>query len=580
MSSTRLRVREHDARVGPVPAPASEDRPRRARRPAGRRPRRRPFRYPLPGLAGALVFLCVSLTPSLLPRTGLTQGLISGITAAFGYAVGVLAAAAWRAVADRDARPARRRSWLVLAGVALVSFVAATAYGRYWQARIRELMDAPADSALSVVVVPLVAGAVFVVLVALARAVRRVCGWITVLLDRWIGARAARAIGWAVVVVGSVLLLNGVVVDRLVAAADAAFSVRNDRTDDGVLRPTAAERSGGPGSLVSWASLGREGRTFVGTGPSAAEIAAFTGAPAPQPVRAYAGLDSAPTAELRARLAVDDLERAGGLDRAVLVVVTTTGSGWVDPGAVDSVEYLTGGDSAAVAIQYSYLPSVVSYLVDSDRARDAGRELFDAVYDRWNRLPLDDRPRLVVAGESLGSFGGETAFSGEYDLRNRTAGAVFAGPPEFNTLFREFVSDRDEGSPEIEPVYRNGRTVRFTDDPGEAVAPASEPWEGSRVLYLLHPSDPVVWWTPELAYARPTWLEEHRGDDVVDAMRWIPFVTFWQVTADLPFAGNVPDGHGHVYTSQYVDAWAQVLQPPGWDAARAQQLRDLLEAAA
>jgi uncharacterized membrane protein len=567
----QLRVPEDRTRTDP-------DRPEPPRRSVRRRPRRRPFRYTLPGLVGALVFLCVSLTPSLLPRTGLTQGLISGITAAFGYGVGVVAAGAWRAIVDRDARPARRRSWLVLGGVALASFVAATAYGRYWQARIRELMDAPADSALSVVVVPLVAGGVFVLLIALSRAVRRVYSWIALLLDRWIGARAARAVGWTVVVAGTALLLNGVVVDQLVAAADEAFSVRNDRTDDGVVAPTTAERSGGPGSLVSWESLGREGRTFVGTGPSGDEIAAFTGAPAPQPVRAYAGLDSAPTAELRARLAVDDLARAGGLDRGVLAVVTTTGSGWVDPGAVDSVEYLAGGDSAAVAIQYSYLPSFVSYLVDSDRAREAGRELFDAVYERWNRLPLDDRPRLVVVGESLGSFGAETAFSGEYDLRNRTGGAVFAGPPEFNTLYREFVSDRDEGSREIEPEYRDGRTVRFTDDPGQAIAPTTEPWDGARVLYLLHPSDPVVWWTPELVYARPTWLEEHRGDDVVDAMRWIPFVTFWQVTADLPFATNVPDGHGHVYGSQYVDAWAHVLQPPDWDAERAEQLRDLLEA--
>jgi uncharacterized membrane protein len=562
-----------DDRTRPDP-----ERPQRVRRTVRRRPFRRPFRYTLPGLSGALVLLCVSLTPSLLPRTGLTQGLISGITAAFGYAVGVLAAAAWRAVVDRDPRPTRRRSWLVLGGVALVCYVAATVYGRYWQARIRELMDAPADSALSVVVVPLVAGAVFVVLVALARAVRRVYTWIALLLDRWIGARAARAVGWAVVVVGSALLLSGVVADRLVAAADKVFSVRNDRTDEGVVQPTSAERSGGPGSLVDWGSLGREGRTFVGTGPSADDIAAFTGAPAPQPVRAYAGLDSAPTAEQRARLAVDDLVRAGGLDRAVLAVVTTTGSGWVDPGSVDSVEYLAGGDTAAVAIQYSYLPSFVSYVVDSDRARESGRELFDAVYDRWSRLPLDDRPRLVVVGESLGSFGAETAFSGEHDLRNRTGGAVLAGPPQFNTLFREFVDDRDAGSPEIAPEYRDGRTVRFTDDPTRAVPPAGEPWDGTRVLYLLHASDPVVWWTPELMYARPTWLEEHRGDDVVDAMRWIPFVTFWQVTADMPFATNVPDGHGHVYTSQYVDAWAQVLQPPGWTPERAGQLRDLITA--
>jgi uncharacterized membrane protein len=75
---------------------------------------------------------------------------------------------------------------------------------------------------------------------------------------------------------------------------------------------------------------------------------------------------------------------------------------------------------------------------------------------------------------------------------------------------------------------------------------------------------------------RPDWLEEAPGDDVVDVVRWIPFVTFWQATADLPFATNVPDGHGHVYTTQYVDAWAQVLQPAGWTDAKADRLRGLL----
>jgi uncharacterized membrane protein len=551
-------------------------RPHRGRRSIRRRPRRRPFRYTLPGLAGAVVFLCLSLFPSLLPRTGLTQGLISGITAAFGYAVGVVAANVWNAFAGRDARPARRRSWLVLGVLALVLYAAATVFGRYWQARIRDLMDAPADSALSVLVVPAVAAVVFVLLIALSRALHRVYRWIAVLLNRWTGPRAARAVGWAVVVGGAALLLSGVVVDQLVAAADRVFSVRNDRTDDGVLQPTAAERSGGPGSLVPWESLGREGRKFVASGGSAEEIAAFSGTAALEPVRAYAGLDSAPTAEARAALAVDDLARAGGFDRGLLVVVTTTGSGWVDPGSVDSVEHLTGGDSAAVAVQYSYLPSWISYLVDKDRARESGRELFDAVYDRWSKLPLDDRPRLVVVGESLGSYGGETAFSGEYDLRNRTGGAVFAGPPNFNTLAREFVDDRDPGSREVAPEYRDGRTVRFTDDPGAGVAPTAAPWDGSRVLYLLHASDPIVWWSPQLAYARPDWLEEARGDDVVDAVRWIPFVTFWQVTADLPFATNVPSGHGHVYSAEYVDAWAQVLQPPGWTDEKAQRLRDLL----
>ena len=77
--------------------------------------------YSLPGLVGALVFLCLSLSPSLLPRTGLIQGLVCGITAAFGYGIGVLAAWMWRAFADREARPARRRSWQILAVVAAVA---------------------------------------------------------------------------------------------------------------------------------------------------------------------------------------------------------------------------------------------------------------------------------------------------------------------------------------------------------------------------------------------------------------------------------------------------------------------------
>jgi uncharacterized membrane protein len=538
--------------------------------------RRRWFRYTLPGLAGALLFLCWSLTPSLLPRTGATQGLISGITAAFGYAVGVTLAYVWRAFADRPARPPRRRSWLILAAVAAIAYAGAMVFGRYWQARIRDLMDAPPDSTMSLLVIPAVAAVVFALILAVSRALRWMYRSLARLLDGWIGERAALAVGWLVIVFGAILLLNGVVLDQLVAAADKTFSVRNGTTEDGSVQPPVPERSGGPGSLISWESLGREGRAFVGTGPTVEEIAAFTGAPAQEPVRAYAGLDSEATTEQRARLAVEDLERAGGLERSFLVVLTTTGSGWVDPGAVDSVEYLTGGDSATIAIQYSYLPSVLSYMVDADRARVAGRELFDAVFERWSELSPGDRPRLLVAGESLGSFGGETAFSGEFDLRNRSDGAVFAGPPNFNTLFREFVDDRDPDSSEVAPEYRDGRTVRFTDEPQDAVSPLGEPWNDSRVLYLMHASDPIVWWSPQLIYGRPDWLEEHRGDDVVGAMRWIPFVTFWQVTADLPFASNVPEGHGHVYTTQYVDAWAQVLRIPDWTPEKADRLREII----
>jgi uncharacterized membrane protein len=537
---------------------------------------RRRFRYTLPGAWVALVFACLAFTPSLLPRSALLQGIVCGITAAIGYGLGVAGAWTWRAFADREPRPAPPGAWRVFAVTAAAALLLALSLGLWWQAQLRDLMGMPAPNPLLLLLLPLVAAALFTGLVALSRWLRGVYHWFARRLQRWIGPRAANALGWVAVVALTYLVVSGVLLNGLAALADRGFSVRNSATAEGVAPPTTALRSGGPGSLVSWESLGRQGRTITGTGPSAKAIAEFTGSPAKEPIRAYAGTLSAEDVEARAELAVDDLERAGGFDRGNLLVATTTGSGWLDSGAVDSFEYETGGDSAIVAMQYSYLPSWLSFLVDQKKAREAGRQLFDAVYDRWSKLPPDHRPRLFAFGLSLGSFGGETAFSGEYDLRNRTAGTLFAGPPNFNTLYRQFTDDRDAGTHEVEPVYKGGRTVRFANHVAAGVPPAATAWDGPRVLYLQHPSDPIVWWSPRLIWDRPDWMSEPYGSDVLGAMTWIPFVTFWQVTADLPLATGVPDGHGHDYHREFVDGWATVLQPAGWTTDKAERLRDIV----
>ncbi|MCY1046339.1 alpha/beta-hydrolase family protein, partial [Corallococcus sp. bb12-1] len=109
------------------------------------------------------------------------------------------------------------------------------------------------------------------------------------------------------------------------------------------------------------------------------------------------------------------------------------------------------------------------------------------------------------------------------------------------------------------------------------IPPADTPWGPSRVLYLLHPSDPIIWWSPGLMVKRPDWLREPRGPDVLGAMVWIPFVTFWQVTADLPLGMKVPPGYGHVYTGEHVDGWVALLQPEGWSADKSARLRELLK---
>jgi len=539
------------------------------------RPRRLLY-VTLPGCWGALIAGCLSFTPSLLPRTGTIQGIVWGITAAIGYGLGVLIAWIWRAFAGRGVRHSRHRSWLVFFISAAVLVVVFFGLGQYWQSEIRNLMGVTEYNIALVVASPFIAALIFCLILLIGRSLRGLYRWAAQLLSRWIGRSAAHAVGWTLVAGLAYLVVTGLLLQGFVNVMNEAYSVRDTKTAEGIHQPITSLRSGGPGSVIPWDTLGWQGRNFIGKGPSVSDIEKFTGQPAMEPIRIYSGLASASDAEARADLAVRDLERAGGFQRKNLLVVTTTGSGWVDPALVDSFEYLSGGDAATVAIQYSYLPSWISYLVDQSKAREAGRALFDAVYGAWAQLPQGQRPKLYVAGESLGSFGGETAFSGEQGMANLTDGALWAGPPNFNTLFREFSDHRDAGSPEVQPIYQDGRIVRFADDATKAIPPGGQPWDGTRVLYMMHPSDPIVWWSPHLIFSKPDWTSEPPGPDVLGSIFWMPFVTFWQVTADLPFATGVPAGHGHKYTSEYVDGFNAIMRPVGVTQAQLTDLRKII----
>ncbi|WP_454194901.1 alpha/beta hydrolase [Nocardia sp. Marseille-Q1738] len=537
------------------------------------------------GLVVATVFFALSVTPSLLPRDWLFQGLISGINAALGYGVGCLLEWLFRLWVRPRLKFSPPPTWVRYAAKSAILFTAALSaalmlvQSARWQREITALMGMAGTTTPAYLRTGLLSVAVGAAAVAVYRTVREIILFLARLLNRWVRVprELAPAAGFLVLVLLAVTIFNGVAVRAFFAVANSAFSVRSDHTSVNAVQPQQPERSGSPGSLAKWETLGFEGRWFVSHGPSASRITSVTGRPAKEPIRAYVGLASVDRDEEPAELAVAELERTGAFDRQVLVVVTTTGTGWVNALAAGAMEYMYDGDTAIVATQYSYLPSVLSFLADRGKAAAAGKDLFDAVYQHWTARPPHQRPKLLVYGESLGSQGSEAAFDGLADLRAKVDGALWVGPPNSNRLWQQFVERRDPGSDEVEPVYADGLVVRFANDAADLARPNSE-WRPPRIAYLQHASDPIVWWSTDLIFSQPDWLSEPRGSDVSSQMRWWPFVTFWQVAADLTNAQAVTDGHGHRYGSLVLDGWAAIAAPPDWTAERSERIRAEVEA--
>ena len=60
-----------------------------------------------------------------------------------------------------------------------------------------------------------------------------------------------------------------------------------------------------------------------------------------------------------------------------------------------------------------------------------------------------------------------------------------------------------------------------------------------------------MFFSSDLAFSRPEWLADgQRGPDVSLTMGWVPLVTMWQVLLDMPGAGEVPTGYGHMYSAR------------------------------
>ena len=525
-------------------------------------------------LAG--IFFAFSLAPSLLPRPIFVQGVLSGLSLAAGYALGIAGIWLWHYL-QLPVPPAGARRVLgaVSALFCVLIILVFLWQASTWQDNVRALMGMEPSAGTRPWLLTAVSVLIFGALLLVARLFRRLFHWISVRLHRYLPARVSYLLGFAAAFFIFWTLVNDVFLRSVLQMADSSFQQLDALIEDDWSPPPHSERAGSAPSLVDWHEMGRKGRSFVASGPDAADLSEFFETALPTPVRVYVGLNSAPTAEERAGLALNEMIRTGGFDRSVLLLVTPTGTGWIDPAALDTVEYLHRGDIATVAVQYSYLNSPLALLTEGDYGAEMARVLFDRIYRYWNSLPPENRPRLYLHGLSLGALNSDLSFN-IYDIIDEPFdGALWSGPPFRTQTWRRITAQRDPRSPAWLPTFRDGSVVRFMNQQG--MPPAEEEWGGFRIVFLQYASDPITFFTPAMMWRKPDWMRHPRGPDVTPDLRWFPFVTFLQLLTDM-IVGTAPSGFGHNYAPEdYIDAWFALTEPEGWSPSDLQRLKDRFE---
>jgi len=526
------------------------------------------------GLILGTLFFAASLTPSLVPRSPLIQGALGGLCLAAGYGIGVLLRLAWAALGLPSAQGRAHR--IVLGVAAVVCSVAAAAtlwWSTGWQNRLRDLMGMPAVDGAGPFTLAVMALALFLLIVLVCRLFGLVARRLSVRLARHVPGPTAALLA---LVVTSVLFWNignGLLVQGVMRALDGTYRELDGLFDEASTRPQDPLKTGGPGSLLSWSELGRQGRYMVSAAPDRARIAGFTGSAALEPLRVYVGLNSADSPQARAALALAELKRIGAFARSNLVIVTPTGTGWVDPDSQSALEYVLQGDVATVSVQYSYLASWIALLADPDYGVETARAVFSAVYDHWRSLPEDARPRLYLHGLSLGALNSNLSHDLHQVIGDPYHGALWSGPP-FNTpTWRVVTADRNPGTPAWLPQFRDGSVIRFTSQ-HNALQDTPAPWGPYRVIFLQYASDAVTFFEPSALWRRPDWMQPPLGPDVAPDLRWIPVVSAVQLAFDVMFAVEPPKGYGHTYAFEhYVDAWASLTDASGWSTDALERLK-------
>ncbi len=378
--------------------------------------------------------------------------------------------------------------------------------------------------------------------------------------------RALNAAFWGAGAVG----LYGVVVSRL--------SRHNSKVERSFSTPPSNEFvSGGPNSVSPFEELGLQGRRFVTEAVPPVEIDETLGETgAIHPVRVYVGVESEPLyATGRSEMALEEIDRLGALKRKYLLLVSPTGTGWVDHTVVETAEILARGDIATVCIQYGKAPSFLE-VQGVSLGRAQFRQLLWGVRQRIKGIPEEDRPKVLVFGESLGAWSSSDVIMHQgiagfdhYGIEN----ALWFGLPGLAKWSR---TGMREGR---NPLTPPGSVAAF--DRFEQYQQLSEDERaGLRAVIVDHDNDPISQMSLRLAVKRPPWLNGEPRRNVAEGMRWQPLLTFIQVLADAMNAMVTIPGEyksfGHDYRGDTLDFVGAAYDLPAITDQQAKAVNDTL----
>lgn len=387
--------------------------------------------------------------------------------------------------------------------------------------------------------------------------------------ERWGRTSLARVVNAGLWTAGAVGAYN---------AGIAAIGRSNEKVEPAYATPPASPlMSGSADSLSRFAEIGLQGRRYVTDVVTPGMIEDVLGEPArAEPSRVYVGFNSIPLYGTgRAELALDELERTNAFDRPYLLLISPTGTGWVDQTVVEAAEFLARGDMATCSVQYGRFPSFLA-VQKVGLGRIQFRLLVWGVRQRLRERPPERRPKVLVFGESLGAWTssdvvmaqGITGFD-HYGVDR----ALWFGLPALAKWSRNGMAS---GSNELVPegavgVFdRHDQLAALTDDQRDRL----------RAVILSHDNDPIAGLRPELMVREPDWLRGDRGRNVPADMSWIPLNTFWQVMVDAANAMVTVPGEfgsfGHDYRGDTTRFVRDAFHLPSTTDEQADRIDDAL----